>query len=101
MGGGGYRPHPDIIKIKVKEYRRRKHLHPTLYKIDERRVISFTLSQFFEFTPREIADFLRVDPRTVRNDISIMQLHVKIYPLVAAKVSDLYDFIIYNARYIH
>ena len=98
--GGGYRPHPDIIKIKVKEYRRRKHLHPDSYTITDRRITTYVLSQNFEFTPREIADFLHVDPRTVRNDIRLMQFHIKIYPLLAQKTTDLYDYIIYNARYI-
>lgn len=99
--GGGYRPHPDIIKIKVKEYRRRKHLDPNRYTVTERRITAYVLAQHFEFTPRDIADFFHCDPRTAQNDIRLMSLHYRIYPLLAQKCLDLYDYIIYNARYIH
>lgn len=99
--GGGYRPHPDIIKIKVKEYRRRKNRPPEQYTITERRITAYVLTVHFEFTTREIADFLHVDPRTIRNDVKLMKFQLKIYPLLKKQATDLYDYIIYNARYIH
>ena len=100
-GGGVHRPSPEVIALKVKEYRRRKHLPPEQYTIADRRITAYVLAQHFEFTPRQIADLLHCTPRTAISDIRLTSYHVRIYPHLADKVTELYDYIIYNARYIH
>lgn len=99
--GGGYRPPADVILIKVREYRRRKHLNPIHITITDRRIIAYTLYQHFGFQDRQIAEAYNVTVRTIQRDIKLMEFHVKQYKHLADKVKDLYDYIIYNAKYIH
>lgn len=97
--GGGYRPPADVILIKVKEFRRRNH-RPEKISIDERRIIAYTLYQHFGFTHQQISEAYNYNIRPVRNDISLMEWRVKNDNRYREKVRQLYDYIIYNAKYI-
>lgn len=97
--GGGYRPPADVILIKVKEFRRRNH-RPEQISIDERRIIAYTLYQHFGFTSKQISETYQCTQRTARNDISLMEWRIKNYARYRDRVQKLYDYIIYNAKYI-
>lgn len=98
--GGGYRPPADVILIKVKDFRRRNG-RPEQISIDERRIIAYTLYQYFGFTPKQISEAYNCTQRTVRNDIFLAEWRVKNYARFRDRIQKLYDYIIYNTKYIH
>lgn len=98
--GGGYKPAPDVIRIRVRLFAEKRY-HRTLSNLtpNQRTFVTYCLSQQFEFSHGQIASLLSVSNSTVIRDLRVGHLLAK--GRFLEEVKALEDYILYNAKYIH
>ena len=98
--GGGYRPAPDVIVARLKNY----HWchNPTIGNITiaDRRIAAFVLAEHFDFRPKEIAEALHVSKQVIYRDLDIERFDQKRNKRHQEVAATLRSYILYNAKYI-
>ena len=80
-----------------------RRLHSTLanLKPDDREDIIFTLVYYWGYSPAELQALLRRSRAQIYRDISASEFKIKRSRRRQINVSNILDYILYNARYIH
>lgn len=99
--GGGYKPAPDIIKIRVRLFAE-NHFHRPLSNLrpEQRMAVIHCLHQQFQFSNGDIANLLSVSNSTIHRDLQSASVY-KNHPEFMSSVQRIEDYILYNAKYIH
>ena len=97
---GGYRPAPDVIVARLKNYHWRHNRTIGNITIDDRRIAAFVLAEHFDFRPKEIAEALHVSQQVIYRDLEIERFNQKRNKRRQEDASDLRSYILYNAKYI-
>lgn len=98
--GGGYKPAPDIIAIKARFYAE-NHFHRPLTALrpPQRVPTAYCLNFYFEFPTADIAALLGVSCSTVLRDLQSASVYKNTQAFMS-RVQSLYEYILYNAKYI-
>ncbi len=99
--GGGYKPAPDIIKIRVRLFAE-NHFHRPLSRLrpEQRMAVIYCLHQQFQFSNGDIASLLSVSNSTIHRDLYNADIY-KYNSKFMSSVQRIEDYILYNAKYIH
>lgn len=100
--GGGYKPAPDIIRIRVRLFAE-NHFHRPLSNLRpelQRMAVIYCLHQQFQFSNGDIASLLSCSKSTVIRDLQSASVY-KNHPEFKSTVQRIEDYILYNAKYIH
>ena len=99
--GGGYKPAPDIIKIRVRLFAE-NHFHRPLSRLrpEQRMAVIYCLHQQFQFSNGDIASLLSVSSSTIHRDLQSANVY-KNHSDFMSSVQRIEDYILYNAKYIH
>lgn len=99
--GGGYKPAPDMIKIRVRYYvETRFHRPLSNLRPEQRMAVVYCLHQQFQFSNGEIASLLSVSSSTIHRDLQSAGVY-KNHTEFMSSVQRIEDYILYNAKYIH
>lgn len=100
--GEGYKPAPDIIRIRVRLFAE-KHFHRPLSTLRpelQRMAVIYCLHQQFQFSNGDIASLLSCSKSTVIRDLHSASVY-KNHPEFKSTVQRIENYILYNAKYIH
>ena len=99
--GGGYKPAPDIIKIRVRLFAE-NHFHRPLSNLrpEQRMAVIYCLHQQIQFSNGNIASLLSCSNSTVIRDLQSASVY-KNHQEFMSGVQRIEDYILYNAKYIH
>lgn len=99
--GVGYKPAPDIIKIRVRLFAK-NHFHRPLSNLrpEQRMAVIYCLHQQFQFSNGDIASLLSVSKSTIHRDLQSAGIY-KNHSEFMSSVQRIEDYILYNAKYIH
>lgn len=98
--GGGQAPRTrdlHVVLIRARQYHRRHPCNPAHH----RQRLHFILYYYYDLTPTQIARLTLASYNTVRNDIQTEETLTRKSKKEADLLHDLYDYILYNAKYIH
>lgn len=99
--GGGYKPAPDVIEIRVRYYAERHFYRPlSRLRPEDRQAVVWCLHYHFQFSNGNIASLLSVSNRTIIRDIGDARFFVEKDKRFVDKVKELRAYILYNAQYI-
>ena len=99
--GGGYKPAPDIIKIRVRLFAENHFRRPlSNLRPEQRMAVIYCLHQQFQFSNGDIASLLSCSKSTVIRDLQSASIY-KNHPDFMSTVQRIEDYILYNAKYIH
>ena len=99
--GGGYKPAPDMIKIRVRYYvETRFHRPLSNLRYEQRLAVIYCLHQQFEFSSGAIASLLSCSNSTVFRGLQATQVYKNSSEFMSI-VRNIEDYILYNAKYIH
>lgn len=99
--GGGYKPAPDIIKIRVRlfaEYHFRRPLSNLRY--EQRLAVIYCLHEQFQFPNGDIASLLACSNSTIIRGLQAAKVYKNSSEFMSI-VRSIEDYILYNAKYIH
>ena len=99
--GAGYKPAPDIIKIRVRLFAENHFRRPlSNLRPEQRMAVIYCLHQQFQFSNGDIASLLSVSRSTIHRDLQSAGVY-KNHPEFMSSVQHIEDYILYNAKYIH
>lgn len=99
--GGGYKPAPDIIKIRVRLFAE-NHFHRPLSNLrpEQRMAVIYCLHEQFQFPNGDIASLLSISSSTIHRDLQSASIYKNSSEFMSS-VQRIEDYILYNAKYIH
>lgn len=99
--GGGYKPAPDIIMIRVRLFAE-NHFHRPLSNLrpKQRMAVIYCLHQQFQFSNGDITWLLLCSKSTVIRDLQSASVYKNSAEFMS-RVRSIEDYILYNAKYIH
>lgn len=99
--GVGYKPAPDIIKIRVRLFAENHFRRPlSNLRPEQRMAVIYCLHQQFQFSNGEISSLLSCSKSTVIRDLKSAGVY-KNSSEFTSRVRSIEDYILYNAKYIH
>lgn len=99
--GGGYKPAPDIIRIRVRLFAENHFHHPlSNLRPEQRMAVIYCLHQQFQFSNGDIASLLSVSSSTIHRDLQAASVYKNSSEFMS-RVQRIEDYILYNAKYIH
>lgn len=99
--GGGYKPAPDIIKIRVRLFAENHFRRPlSNLRPEQRMAVVYCLHQQFQFSNGEIDSLLSCSKSTVIRDLQSAGIYKNSSEFMS-RVRSIEDYILYNAKYIH
>lgn len=99
--GGGYKPAPDIIKIRVRLFAE-NHFHRPLSNLryEQRLAVIYCLHEQFQFPNGDIASLLSCSNSTIIRGLQAAKVYKNSSDFMSI-VRSIEDYILYNAKYIH
>lgn len=99
--GGGYKPAPDIIRIRVRLFAENNFHRPlSNLRPDQRMALIYCLHQQFQFSNGDIANILSVSSSTIHRNLQSASVYKNTSDFMS-RVQRIEDYILYNAKYIH
>lgn len=99
--GGGYKPAPDIIRIRIRLFAENNFHRPlSNLRPDQRMAVIYCLHQQFQFSNGDIANLLSVSSSTIHRDLQSASIYKNTSDFMS-RVQRIEDYILYNAKYIH
>lgn len=97
--GGGYKPAPDMIKIRVRYYAETR-LHRPLSNLrpEQRMAVIYCLHQQFQFSNGAIASLLSCSYSTICRDLQAANVYKNSSEFMS-RVRSIEDYILYIAKY--
>ena len=100
LGGGGLPP-ADVIKVRIKEFTRKKrHCEVTELRPPWRNATAFLLSDWAGWSNKEIAEFLKIDQRTVKSDINLADMLRRWASNLQPYIDSLKEYILWYSKYL-
>lgn len=97
--GGGHAPRFNDTKVILIQARQFLKKHPTPYRRHRQR-LHFILWYYYDLSPAAIARLTRTAYNTVRADIDTEEILTQKSAKECDLLHDLYDYIIYNTKYL-
>lgn len=98
---GGYKPAPDIIKIRVRLFAENHFRRPlSRLRPEQRMAVIYCLHQQFQFSNGDIASLLSCSNSTVIRDLQSAGVYKNSSEFMS-RIQSIEDYILYNAKYIH
>ena len=101
-GGGGYRAlNQEVVIARMSAYAQRKwNCRLSNVNRDRRAMCAYVLRVGFEYQQKDIAAVLGVSQSVISSDLQHAQFHINQFLHFRKQVSSIYDYILYNARYL-
>lgn len=97
--GGGYKPAPDMIKIRVRYYAETRFHRPLCnLRPEQRMAVVYCLHEQFQFSNGEIATLLSCSNTTIWRDLRDADVYKNSSEFMS-RVQSIEDYIIYIAKY--
>lgn len=102
VGGGGYRSlNQDVVVTRMSAYAQRKwNCKLSSVNRDRRAMCAYVLRTGFEYQQKEIASILSVSQPVISADLQHAQFYINQFAWFRKQVQAVYDYILYNRRYI-